>query len=213
MKIQEMEKEKEIFPMSKIIMSRYVHILRNAAAIGEKAVLEVGGERMPIRIDNLTINHDMFDFDAVRFEAEVMVPDKKFEEKEYIKNDIESLYPKMMIKTLGRRNGKELLQLEIYRKMLGLKEPFAIEKVIFNDPATIVIWADGTKTVVKTQNGEEYDPEKGLAMAITKKALGNKRDYYHTVKHWTKKYDKQTKEQTAFEKFAEELREFGKRLG
>ena len=40
-----------------------------------------------------------------------------------------------------------------------------IKKVIFNDPATIVLWSDGTKTVVKAE-GEPFDPEKGLAMAI-----------------------------------------------
>ena len=32
-----------------------------------------------------------------------------------------------------------------------------IENVIFNDPATIVFWDDGTKTVVKAQN-EPFDP-------------------------------------------------------
>lgn len=64
-----------------------------------------------------------------------------------------------------------------------------IKKVIFNDPATIVIWADGEKTVVKCQNGEPYDPEKGLAMAISKRALGNKHEYYNTFKHWLKKYN------------------------
>lgn len=59
----------------------------------------------------------------------------------------------------------------------------AIQKVIFNDPATIVIWADGTKTVVKC-DCELYDPEKGLAMAISKKALGNNGNYYETFKKW-----------------------------
>lgn len=53
-----------------------------------------------------------------------------------------------------------------------------IKNVIFNNPATIVFWSDGDKTVVKAQNGEPYDPEKGLAMAISKKALGNDRRYY-----------------------------------
>lgn len=61
-----------------------------------------------------------------------------------------------------------------------------IKDVIFNNPATIVFWADGTKTVVQSQ-GEGYDPEKGLAMAIVKKAMGNKREYYHTFLHWLKK--------------------------
>ena len=59
----------------------------------------------------------------------------------------------------------------------------AIQKVIFNDPATIVIWADGTKTVVKC-DCELYDHEKGLAMAISKKALGNNGNYYETFKKW-----------------------------
>ena len=61
-----------------------------------------------------------------------------------------------------------------------------IKNVIFNDPATIVFWSDGTKTVVKTQNNEGFDPEKGLAMAIAKKALGNKGNYFDEFKKWTK---------------------------
>lgn len=68
----------------------------------------------------------------------------------------------------------------------------SIKQVIFNDPATIVIWADGEKTVVKCQNGEPYDPEKGLAMAITKRALGNKGNYFDEIKKWTKKYKKKS---------------------
>lgn len=46
-------------------------------------------------------------------------------------------------------------------------------KVIFNNPATIVIWDDGTKTIVKRQKGDRYDKEKGLALCYMKKALGN----------------------------------------
>lgn len=46
-----------------------------------------------------------------------------------------------------------------------------IEKVIFNDPATIVFWKDGTKTIVKCQEGAEFDFEKGLAMAISRHYL------------------------------------------
>lgn len=62
----------------------------------------------------------------------------------------------------------------------------AIKKVVFNAPATIVFWDDGTKTVVKCEN-EEYDPEKGLAMAIAKKALGNQGNYYNQFKKWMPK--------------------------
>lgn len=59
-----------------------------------------------------------------------------------------------------------------------------IKNVIFNEPATIVLWTDGTKTVVKCQEGEGYDPEKGMAMAISKKALGNKGNYCEVFKKW-----------------------------
>ena len=59
-----------------------------------------------------------------------------------------------------------------------------IKDVIFNEPATIILWADGTKTVVKCQEGEDYDPEKGMAMAISKKALGNKGNYCEVFKKW-----------------------------
>lgn len=64
-----------------------------------------------------------------------------------------------------------------------------IKNVIFNPPATIVMWSDGTKTVVKCEN-EDYDPEKGLAMAISKKALGNKGSYFNEIKKWTDKKPK-----------------------
>ena len=65
---------------------------------------------------------------------------------------------------------------------------FDIEKVIFNNPATIVIWKDGTKTVVKC-NGEKFDQEKGLAMAISKRALAVGNRYHKTFKEWCKAED------------------------
>lgn len=73
---------------------------------------------------------------------------------------------------------------EYSKKKAEFKIP-TIKNVIFNPPATIVLWEDGTKTVVKAEN-EAFDPEKGLAMAITKKVLGNKGCYFETVKKWTK---------------------------
>ena len=67
-------------------------------------------------------------------------------------------------------------------------------KIIFNPPATVILWADGTKTVVKCGEHDEFDPEKGLVMAITKKLLGNKGNYYNVIKNLLKEaeyqYDK-----------------------
>lgn len=81
----------------------------------------------------------------------------------------------------------------LYRYLLGYTPEMSssyipeIKNVIFNDPATIVFWEDGTKTVVKCQDGDEFDPEKGLAMAIAKKAYGNKGNYCNKMKKWLPK--------------------------
>lgn len=90
------------------------------------------------------------------------------------------------------RNDDEVPR-NIYRDLLNstygigsLRIP-EIKNVIFNDPATIVFWDDGTKTVVKCQDGDEFDPEKGLAMAIAKKAYGNKGSYCNKLKKWLPK--------------------------
>lgn len=54
-----------------------------------------------------------------------------------------------------------------------------IKAVYFNDPLTCVIWEDGVKTFVKNVDGAlKYDKEKALAMAISKRAFGNKYNYY-----------------------------------
>lgn len=63
-----------------------------------------------------------------------------------------------------------------------------IKKVIFNNPATIVFWEDNTKTVVQCGPLDNFDPEKGLAMAIAKKALGNKGNYYNEIYKYVNEY-------------------------
>ena len=68
--------------------------------------------------------------------------------------------------------------------------PLSIHKVIFNNPCTIILWSDKTKTIVKCGEDEEYDPEKGMAMAISKKFLGNKGNYYETFKKWLPEEEK-----------------------
>lgn len=67
----------------------------------------------------------------------------------------------------------------------------SIRKVIFNDPATIVLWSDGTKTVVKCGPEDTFDMEKGLAMAIVKKMAGNDNRFHKVFKQYTKKKKKE----------------------
>ena len=71
-----------------------------------------------------------------------------------------------------------------YLGLASKKRNTEIKDVIFNNPATIVLWKDGTKTVVKCQEGDTYSKELGLAMCIAKKYLGNKGNFNEEFKKW-----------------------------
>jgi len=60
----------------------------------------------------------------------------------------------------------------------------SIERLIFNDPATIVYWNDGTKTVVKCQQGDTFSAETGLMAAMLKRFMGNDNSYNKVINHW-----------------------------
>ena len=80
------------------------------------------------------------------------------------------------------------IEYEKYYDRSGTAKPtfVATKRVIFNPPATIVFWNDGTKTVVKAHD-EVFDWEKGLAMAICKKYLASNEGRYYSV---FRKYEK-----------------------
>ena len=95
----------------------------------------------------------------------------------------------------GRNNGKMWYTHELWsalkeaedRKKSKFKLDEAdIAKIIYNPPATIIVWKDGTKTVVKCSD-EDLDagrisPEYGIVYAIVKKILGNKGNYNNVLK-------------------------------
>lgn len=61
-----------------------------------------------------------------------------------------------------------------------------IKKVIFNEPATIILWANGDKTVVKCTAGDTYDKEKGFIIAYLKYLLFNGNLLKKQIKEWVK---------------------------
>ena len=84
--------------------------------------------------------------------------------------------------------------------------PGMIHRVIFNDPATIILWKDGSKTVVKRSDDDVWDPEKGFCMAVIKKLYG------HTS--FIKRFMEQDEEIPILtvEEACENLKNFGKKL-
>ena len=49
-----------------------------------------------------------------------------------------------------------------------------IKKIIYNPPATIILWNDGTKTTSKCEYGDVYSKEMGFMLCVLKKKYGNK---------------------------------------
>lgn len=91
---------------------------------------------------------------------------------------------KYIITSAGRTNNRANLFADFAKWYIDEDDMFAIKKVIFNDPATIVMWTDGTKTVVKCGEEDIYDPQTGLLMCIAKKAYGNKGKFNDILREW-----------------------------
>lgn len=96
-------------------------------------------------------------------------------------------YNKMANTIENLKKEKVDLQEKVYNAYFGYKYKNLpeVKEVLYHKPATIIFWKDGTKTVVKAQNKEKYDKEKGFVMAYLKKILGNEGNYYEVIKRWT----------------------------
>lgn len=70
-----------------------------------------------------------------------------------------------------------------------------IKNVIFNDPATITFWNDGTKTVVKTHADDEFDPLVGLLLCVSKKYLDTNRKIFKALDKFYPDWEKKRKSQ------------------
>jgi len=70
-------------------------------------------------------------------------------------------------------------ELDIERQ--NIAEYFVPKKIIYCDPATIVYWRDGSKTVVRVSNGDDFQKDQGFAMAVVKKIYPVKADFNRVV--------------------------------
>lgn len=76
------------------------------------------------------------------------------------------------------------------RNIVGIYEPkwcvtdkdlTKVKKIIFSPPATIVIWEDGHKEVVKCSDDEEFEPEVGVAMCFMKRIFESRNKFAKLV--------------------------------
>ena len=119
-----------------------------------------------MRMTSVNIESDIYGDATMSCEFELSKEDRiKFDElsKKRIGNkfagygDIRDVYREMIPILLSKENSK-------------MPQP---KKVIFNGPATIVLWQDGTKTVVKRFEDDESDRRIAIVWCIMKKIFGS----------------------------------------
>ena len=152
---------------------------------------EINMNKKMYRVTEIKCESNPWQMDEITFTVNVLeARHAEREDCERIKDAIESISDtNELCYAVYRGNGKTYNWRNEYQKE---RDKFDIKDVIFNNPATIIFWKDETKTVVKAEN-EEFDPEKGLAMAIAKKALGNNYGYYDVFKKYVGRYEKKQK--------------------
>lgn len=84
----------------------------------------------------------------------------------------------------GISNISNISNISCNTSFIDKKKTDNIKNVIYNPPATIVLWKDGTKTVVKVDETEEYNKETGFLMCIAKKYYGNTGYFNKVLDKW-----------------------------
>lgn len=120
-------------------------------------------------------------------------------------------------KTMTEREAKKRQMIRDYQKRMRqdyidtFSDPrLAIKDIFFNGPATIILWETGGKTVVKLKEGDTYDKEKAIAMAIAKRALG-KRGFKKVFDRLEEEKRKLKKAQAHLEKLEKEYAQMSDR--
>lgn len=114
-------------------------------------------------IDLLLSLHDMLDFS----------PDELDEDKDEYVNDVDDDDDKMPFEpdpcpmTCDECDEK----CDDFYNFAHWEIPY-VSQIIFNSPATVVKWIDGTKTIVKCSSNDRYDRYLGFAAALVKKMFG-----------------------------------------
>lgn len=126
------------------------------------ATIDAGGMTIPVKIMDLEHESSWHESDKTTFKCLVVNEDQ-----------IRCYRPGTM--SIGEYIHREIVRATNVKS--GNIDPMKIKRVYFNNPVTVVIWEDGTKTIVRCQEGDVYSKETGLALCIAKKALGNKSNF------------------------------------
>lgn len=112
-----------------------------------------------------------------------------FPELESMLDNFEKLYGIGEFNDKKAKKALKHMSFDMSKSTLVNKPKLPIKKVIYNEPATIIFWEDGSKTVAKCEKNEKFDKEKGFMVALLKKTFGN-RDLHKALERyvWNEEY-------------------------
>ena len=96
--------------------------------------------------------------------------------------------------------GGTLAELSCFENIINEMGKIYITKVLYNNPATVVFWSDGTETRNVCPKDVLYNPDAGLAFCVLKKLMGGNevaklfndwelKDYREDKNHWVELKD------------------------
>ena len=191
--------------MTNLTKNEVVNAIAKSDGIGELAFRDYRGStvRVPVKMSDVTITGNYYNSGSdYTVTCDILGANPL---KADYGVDVPSMYPTTVTNDKLKNLAYEYLKHDVVtvkelHEMMKTNPYISrrpeIKNVIHSAPATIVFWTDGTKTVVKAVN-EEYDPEKGIAMAFMKKMLGNKGNYFNQIKKWLPKETEAKAEQAS----------------
>lgn len=154
---------------------RHIHDGRTGTIIG---IQHTGPDTIPsynVRLDPTAfdVGRDVKDFD-LWVDARSLT--HRFPEKTEIAMGLRSC--KTLYQGLKKlQDGQSEYTKELLNKLIGGTNEMKnvdVKKIIFSGPKTIVLWSDGTKTIVSMSKDElRFDPEAAFCAAYTKKMFGS----------------------------------------
>lgn len=91
-----------------------------------------------------------------------------------------------LVKPDPERSNKYSLSIDVHHvEAVEPEKLYTPKKIIRNGPATIVMWPDGTKTVVKRAEGEENNTYSAFCAALAIKIFGSDSRLEKIVKNLT----------------------------
>lgn len=168
----------------KINNVRHIHDGRTGTIIG---IQHTGPDTIPsynVRLDPTAfdVGRDVKDFD-LWVDARSLT--HRFPEKTEIAMGFRSC--KTLYQGLKKlQDGQSEYTKELLNKLIGGTDEMKnvdVKKIIFSGPKTIVLWSDGTKTIVSMSKDEtNFDPEAAFCAAYTKKMFGTNSKIKRVIK-------------------------------